>query len=203
MLWARASRMASSFTLTLPRHRKRRKPLSCFISQNEPSAWILRFSRSLHPSSLVIRSKSSLRYSTYFLDTYSVLLRSSSGFLLQFPLIHSFYGRSHHTPGRCIPVSPAHIRFYSAPFLYDWTAVPFHWRMCSCLFPHHMPCSLSDQYPSGTSLFLTAHNSQALWRLSGHFPPDNCNSPSSNSPHPSQPFHIGSTDFPSSPPKMG
>lgn len=90
MLWASANRMSSVFTFTVPRHRNRRNPLSGFRSPNEPSAWMLRFIRSSQPTSLMIRFRSSFRYSTNYLDTYSALLRSISGFLLRFPLIHSF-----------------------------------------------------------------------------------------------------------------
>lgn len=116
MLWANANRMSSVFTFTVPRHRNRRNPLSGFRSPNEPSAWMLRFIRSSQPTSLMIRFRSSFRYSTNYLDTYSALLRSFSGFLLRFLLIHSFYVDIHRIPGNCIPGFPAHIPFCSVPF---------------------------------------------------------------------------------------
>lgn len=84
-----AKRILSAKAFTFPRYRYLRKFMSSFTSAKEPSAWILRFIRSIVPYSLVIRSRSSARFWLIVFETINTLLRFSIGVLQLFPLIHS------------------------------------------------------------------------------------------------------------------
>ena len=92
-LYARLRSVHSTWILTMPRSRKRRKFISSFTMAKTPSAWMLRLTRSSFPRSVLIFSSISSRCRINFFDTYRTLLRSSNGFLL-LPRMHfSFRGQ--------------------------------------------------------------------------------------------------------------
>ena len=70
------------FYIRFPRYRNLRKPVSSFKSPKIPSDWILLFTRSRIPSSLVILSRSSFRYWLNFRETYRFFVLFSNGTLL-------------------------------------------------------------------------------------------------------------------------
>ena len=70
------------FYIRFPRYRNLQKPVSSFKSPKIPSDWILLFTRSRIPSSLVILSRSSFRYWLNFRETYRFFVLFSNGTLL-------------------------------------------------------------------------------------------------------------------------
>ena len=91
MLWEIARITLWAVTFSVPRYRYLRNSISCFTTEKEPYAWMLRFMRSWVPYLLVIRSKSSARFCFIVFETYNILFRSSIGVLQLFPFMHSFF----------------------------------------------------------------------------------------------------------------